>query len=101
MTEKKYRRKQIYTAFRWTCDQSQLNEQPWYKDAVSNGYMGLDNTGSLFIDSECGEMRRVNPGDWILRGNDGEVHLCIPDVFEALYEDVDIPAPVTDKKRCV
>jgi len=46
-------------------------------------------------------MRRVNPGDWILRGNDGEVHLCIPDVFEALYEDVDIPAPVTDKKRCV
>ena len=91
---KKYRRKQIYTAFRWTGDPSQIKAQPW-EDAMSNGYMSLDNTGSLFVDSECGKMCRVNPGDWILRGNDGEVRLCSPDVFDALYEDVDIPAPVT------
>jgi len=101
VTEKKYRRKQIYTAFRWTGDPSQIKAQPW-EDAMSNGYMSLDNAGSLFIDSECGEMCRVNPGDWILRGNEGDLRACKSDIFGEVYEEVvDIPSPVTDKKRCV
>ena len=97
MTEKKYRRKQIYTAFRWTGDPSQIKAQPW-EDAMSNGYMSLDNAGSLFIDSECGEMRRVNPGDWILRGNEGDLRACKSDIFGEVYEEVvDIPEPVIER----
>ena len=29
---------------------------------------------------------RANPGDWIIRGVQGELYPCKPDIFEATYE---------------
>ncbi len=31
---------------------------------------------------------RVDPGDWIIRGIEGEYYSCKPDIFEATYEVV-------------
>lgn len=31
----------------------------------------------------------VTPGDWIIRGVQGEFYPCKPDIFEATYEAVD------------
>ena len=31
---------------------------------------------------------QVRPGDWIIRGVQGELYPCKPDIFEATYEPV-------------
>lgn len=32
---------------------------------------------------------RANPGDWIIKGVQGELYPCKPDIFEATYEPVE------------
>ncbi len=39
----------------------------------------------LIIPTLEGEMR-ASPGDWIIRGVQGELYPCKPDIFEATYE---------------
>ena len=34
-------------------------------------------------------MMRANPGDWIIRGIQGEYYPCKPDIFDATYESVE------------
>ena len=36
----------------------------------------------------------VSPNDWIIRGVNGELYPCKPDIFEKTYERVDIPTPI-------
>jgi len=44
--------------------------------------------GPMFIDTLEGEMR-ADPGDWIIKGIQGEFYPCKPDIFEATYEEVE------------
>lgn len=32
----------------------------------------------------------ANPGDWIIKGVQGEFYPCKPDIFEATYDEVEI-----------
>jgi hypothetical protein len=34
----------------------------------------------------------ARPGDWIIRGVQGELYPCKPDIFEATYEPAEVPA---------
>ena len=40
---------------------------------------------ALFIQTLEGEMR-ADPGDWIIRGVDGEIYPCKPDIFARTYD---------------
>ena len=42
----------------------------------------------LFIDTLEGRME-ARIGDWIIKGVNGELYPCKPDIFEATYERVD------------
>lgn len=42
-------------------------------------------TGFMVIATLEGEMQ-AKPGDWIIRGVQGEFYPCKPDIFEATYE---------------
>jgi hypothetical protein len=42
---------------------------------------------AAFIDTLEGTMR-ADVGDWIIRGVQGELYPCKPDIFEATYEPV-------------
>lgn len=42
----------------------------------------------LFIETLEGVMHAA-PGDWIIRGVEGEFYPCKPDIFEKTYERVD------------
>lgn len=53
---------------------------------------GGDST-TLAIRTLEGEML-AQPGDWIIRGVQGEHYPCKPDIFEATYEPVEESAPV-------
>ena len=41
--------------------------------------------GELKIETLEGDMT-VSPGDWIIKGVQGEFYPCKPDIFEATYE---------------
>lgn len=43
--------------------------------------------GTLDIPTLEGTMT-ANPGDWIIKGVQGELYPCKPDIFEATYEEV-------------
>lgn len=43
---------------------------------------------SIFIFTKEGTME-VSPGDWIIKGEAGEVYPCKPEIFEATYEKVE------------
>ena len=45
-------------------------------------------TGDLMIRTLEGDMR-ATPGDWIIRGVQGEFYPCKPDIFAATYEAVE------------
>src|ERR1019366_877115 len=47
---------------------------------------GDGETTTLAIATLEGEML-AKPGDWIIRGVQGEFYPCKPDIFEATYED--------------
>jgi len=47
-----------------------------------------DGSGALEIVTLEGTMR-AEVGDWIIRGVQGELYPCKPDIFEATYEAVE------------
>lgn len=49
-----------------------------------------NDDGTLNIRTLEGVMR-ADVGDWIIRGVQGELYPCKPDVFSATYEQVDEP----------
>jgi hypothetical protein len=50
--------------------------------------------GELFISTLEGEMR-ADVGDWIIKGVNGEIYPCKPDIFAKTYEPADIPEAIT------
>lgn len=43
---------------------------------------------TLLVDTTGHGEARAEPGDWIIRGVQGELYPCKPDVFAATYESV-------------
>lgn len=68
-------------------------EPEWYRGARTiddddPGFIAYRD-GGLVIGTLEGEMR-ASVGDWIIRGVQGEVYPCKPDIFAATYEPVDV-----------
>lgn len=49
--------------------------------------------GALGIETLEGQMMKITPGDWVIRGIKGELYPCKPDIFRATYEPVEVPDP--------
>ena len=62
----------------------------WAWDAITStsAEMGDVEKSCCFIRTLEGEMR-CNYGDWLIRGVNGEVYPCKPDIFEKTYEAVE------------
>jgi hypothetical protein len=56
----------------------------WFVSAEERGEIMLAGD-VLYIKTLEGEMR-ANIGDWIIRGVNGELYPCKPDIFEKTYE---------------
>lgn len=54
---------------------------------VSSGVGHTPADGKLFIPTLEGNLA-ASPGDWIIRGVNGEFYPCKPDVFEKTYERI-------------
>lgn len=62
--------------------------EPWFWEAVRGGVI---STGvHSFVDIETLEgVMRASPGDYIIRGVNGEIYPCKADIFEKTYEKVE------------
>lgn len=55
---------------------------------MGDGFLiGPDSDLAIEIPTLEGIMK-ANPGDWIIRGVQGEFYPCKPDIFAATYEEV-------------
>lgn len=68
--------------------------QEWLQEALA---MHEAQIGAVFADYDNGDVLKVHtlegdmiaqPGDWIIRGVNGELYPCKPDIFEKTYEAV-------------
>lgn len=78
----KYRKKPVVIeAVQWTGD-----TKPEIEEFFKN-FQGwwFDGVGSIAIETLEGIMR-ANPGDWIIKGINGEFYPCKNDIFEKTYE---------------
>lgn len=87
-----YRKKPIVIeAFRWTGGPYQTDDPQWICDAIKSGAVHFDQPGTpnvtLLIDTLEGT-HRANQGDYIIRGVQGELYPCKPNIFAATYDAV-------------
>jgi hypothetical protein len=80
-------------AFQWTGGPDQIEDPEWIVEAIKDGKVRFDLTPiggapAMLIDTLEGCMT-ASPGDWIIRGVEGEISPCKPSIFEASYEPAD------------
>lgn len=101
-TPKTYRKKPVeIKAMQFPTDGSGVNEilavtgwlnregHPWIgeDDSADRGIYIDPESRKLVIRTLEGDMR-VKPGAWIIRGVQGEMYACAPDIFEQTYEAI-------------
>ena len=92
----KYRKKPVVIeAFEYDGD-LQYNSGIWYVPdwavkAFNDGilFYGEDTPWNLYVGTLEGNML-VRVGDFIIRGINGELYPCKPDIFEKTYEKVEV-----------
>ena len=86
----KYRKKPIVIeAFKFDGYIIDFGEEPyppcWAFDGLDTGVLTFDSQGDLYVNTLEGKML-VSIGDYIIKGVQGELYPCKPDIFEATYE---------------
>ena len=91
-TSEKYRKKPVVIeAHQWNPRERPTALPDWLWDAIGmTPELFNENDGSIGIRTLEGTMI-ANPGDWIIRGVQGELYPCKPDIFAATYEPAGIP----------
>ncbi|WP_078379150.1 hypothetical protein [Sutcliffiella halmapala] len=86
----KYRKKPVVIeAFQWI---EQKEDPQWIVDAIEKGNVYFINNEPnrrlLAIETLEGTMY-ASRGDFVIKGVQGEIYPCKPEIFEATYEKVD------------
>lgn len=101
-----YRKKPIVVeAFKWTGGQDQTEDPEWIVDCLWSGKVAIKTDREDFsiqgnlghkvvgvrmeIETLEGTMI-AHPGDYIIKGIQGEIYPCKPDIFEQTYEKVGV-----------
>ncbi|WP_313430035.1 hypothetical protein [Siminovitchia terrae] len=85
----RYRKKPVVVdAFQWTGDREQIEDPEWIVDAIEKGsvvFAQINDETSMGIMTWEGLMV-AEPRDYIIKGIQGEIYPCKPDIFEQTYE---------------
>ena len=57
----------------------------WAFEGLYTGVLTVESQGDLYVNTLEGKML-VSIGDYIIKGIQGELYPCKPDIFEATYE---------------
>ena len=89
----KYRKKPVVIeAFKWTGCPEQTEDHEWIMDAIRSGVVWFNNVGTSHITMEIetlGGNLIARIGDYIIKGVNGEIYTCKPDIFRKTYELVE------------
>lgn len=81
----KFRKKPVVVeAIQYPCEHPALRKCECYKDSR----LSCSACGKEYIETLEG-MMIVRPGDWIIKGVQGEFYPCKPDIFEQTYEPME------------
>lgn len=61
----------------------------WFWDALENKTAEFTNGRDPLVIHTLEGDQTVSPGDWIIRGVQGELYPCKPDIFAATYDPVE------------
>ncbi|MFO0919665.1 MAG: hypothetical protein U0872_15310 [Planctomycetaceae bacterium] len=86
----KFRKKPVVIeAVQWNPSAQPTDYPLWfYENVLRTPDVFGEKSGTIMIRTLEGDMT-AQPGDWIIRGVQGECYPCKPDIFEATYEPVD------------
>lgn len=92
----KFRKKPVeIEAFLWTADETQEEDPVWIVEAIRDERVTFLNSGSPAVkmcirtlEDLPGTRHFASRGDWIIKGVQGELYPCKPDIFEQTYERV-------------
>lgn len=83
----KYRKRPIEVeAFQWT-GKPEHGQPDWIIDAILDGVATFPGDGTCKIRTLEGD-HLARAGDYIIKGVQGELYPCKPDIFAATYEPV-------------
>jgi hypothetical protein len=91
----KYRKKPVVIEAVQIDKRMDITHPEWWANAVCENKVILHGMGKFTRDEpwvEIGTLEGVmrgNRGDWIIRGVNGELYPCKPDIFEMTYDKVD------------
>lgn len=89
----KYRKKPVVIqAVKWTGCHDQQEDPYWIVEAIEKGEIWFIGNGSEHVVMQIDTLEGVmtaNRGDYIIKGIQGEIYPCKPDIFEATYEKVE------------
>lgn len=88
----KYRKKPVtIEAWQWNGETNVDSAPDWLKAAHKDFKAGFDwQMGTVHMSLSTLEGRHLaSPSDFIIRGVEGEIYACKPEIFEKTYEKVD------------
>ncbi|QDH92870.1 hypothetical protein KNU62_gp85 [Gordonia phage Bakery] len=99
---KRYRKKPVeIEAVQWGIHGAPTNPDPivdWINAGGSNAQYTCEPIEQIAITTLEGVMSAV-PGDWIIRGVQGEFYPCKPDIFAETYDDPEDVDPLLAVRR--
>lgn len=89
----KYRKKPVVIeAFQWFGDIRQKEDPDWIIEAILDDRvsLGIDtgNSKPIMLINTLEGVMTAYPSDYIVKGVQGEIYPCKPDIFEQTYEEV-------------
>ena len=90
----KYRQKPVVIeAFHWVQENASEPDPEWLVEAMDEGTVDIEKQFPsyktvMLIKTLEGTMT-ANDGDYIIKGVNGEIYPCKPDIFEKTYEKVE------------
>lgn len=81
----KYRKRPVVVeAFKWTGGPDQAEDPEWIIKRIKMGLVNFAD-GRMYIKTLEGVMA-AEPGDYVIKGLQGEIYPCKPYIFEQTYE---------------
>lgn len=84
-----YRKKPVIVeAFRWTGGPDQTDDPEWIIEKIreQSVWFYTEERGTFMMINTLEGVMQANQGDYIIKGVNGEIYPCKPDIFEKTYD---------------
>lgn len=78
----------LHRVYQWVEQNTQGSFEP-YADKLPASGVSIDPATGFSLIATLEGVTQAKPGDWIIRGVQGEFYPCKPDIFAATYEAVE------------